>query len=129
MVDSISQLIIGLKNANNAGKASVSFPYSKMREAILETLNKAGYVGAVSKKGKKVIKTIDVELEYVDGKPRIEAVQQISKNSRRMYANAKEVHSVRNGYGILVLSTPKGILVDRDARKEKVGGELLFKIW
>jgi small subunit ribosomal protein S8 len=129
MVDTIAQLIIGLKNANNAGKASTSFPYSKMTEAVLEALHKAGYVGSISKKGKKVFKSIEVDLVYVDGKPRIEGVQQISKYSRRMYVKADEANSVRNGFGALVLTTPKGILVDRDARKEKVGGEALFKIW
>ncbi len=129
MVDTIAQLIIGLKNANNAGKASTSFPYSKMTEAVLETLHKAGFVGSLSKKGKKVFKSIDVDLLYQDGKPKIEGVQQVSKYSRRMYVKATEANSVRNGFGALVLTTPKGILVDRDARKEKVGGEALFKIW
>jgi small subunit ribosomal protein S8 len=129
MVDTIAQLITGLKNANKAGKASASFPYSKMTEAVLDTLHKAGFVGSVSKKGKKVTKTIDVDLVYEDGKPKIEGVQQLSKYSRRMYAKASEANAVRNGYGALVLTTPKGILVDREARKENVGGEILFKIW
>ena len=130
MVDTIAQLIIGLKNANNAGKASASFPYSKMSEAILNTLHKSGFVGSVSKKGtKKIFKSIDVDLIYDEGKPKIEGVQQLSKYSRRMYAKASEANAVRNGYGALVLTTPKGILVDKDARKEKVGGEILFKIW
>ncbi len=130
MVDTIAQLIIGLKNANNAGKASTTFPYSKMTEAVLETLHKAGYVGSISKKGnKKVYKSIDVDLLYQDGKPKIEGVKQVSKYSRRMYVKADEANAVRNGFGALVLTTPKGILVDREARKEKVGGEALFKIW
>lgn len=130
MVDTIAQLIIGLKNANNAGKASTTFPYSKMTEAVLETLHKAGFVGSVSKKGnKKIFKSIDVDLLYQDGKPKIEGVKQVSKYSRRMYVKADEANAVRNGFGALVLTTPKGILVDREARKEKVGGEALFKIW
>ncbi len=129
MVDTIAQLIIELKNANVAGKATASFPYSKLREAILTTLKEIGYVGSISKKGKKVIKTIEVELVYVDGKSKIEGVKQISKYSRRMYLKSNEAHSVRNGFGSLVLSTPAGILTDRQARKQKVGGEALFKIW
>lgn len=129
MVDTIAQLITGLKNANHAGKASVSFPYSKMSEAVLEKLQKVGYVGSISKKGKKVFKNIEVDLVYEDGKPKIEGVRQISKYSRRMYVKATEANSVRNGYGALVLTTPKGILVDWEARKQKVGGEPLFKIW
>lgn len=127
--DSISQLIIGLKNANSAGKADVSFPYSNMAEAILNTLKTAGFVGSITKKGNKVIKTIEVELLYDGNKPKIEDVEQISKPSRRMYVKASEANSVKNGYGALVLSTPAGIMVDKDARKNKVGGEALFKIW
>ncbi len=130
MVDTIAQLITGLKNANNAGKASTTFPYSKMTEGVLEALHKAGFVGSIAKHGnKKITKSIDVDLLYVDGKPRIEGVQQVSKYSRRMYVKSSEANAVRNGFGALVLTTPKGILVDRDARKEKVGGEALFKIW
>lgn len=129
MVDTIATLIIGLKNANNAGKATVVFPYSKMREAVLETLKVAGYIGSISKKGNKVIKSLEVDLLYVDGKAKIEGVKQISKLSRRMYVKSSEANSVRNGFGSLILSTPAGIMVDRDARKNKIGGEALFKIW
>lgn len=131
MVDTIAELIIKLKNANNAGKTSVVFPYSKMREAILETLKKEGFVKSVEKKGnKKVTKAIEVELVYEDGNsPRIQGVQQLSKYSRRMYQKASELKPVRNGYGALILTTPKGVMSGRDARKENVGGEVLFKIW
>lgn len=129
MVDTISQLIIGLKNGNKAGKASVVFPYSKFRESILETLKKSGYVGSITKKGKKVVKSVEVELVYEDGNPKITDVQQVSKYSRRMYVKGAEAHPVRNGFGSLIISTPNGILTDREARKAKVGGEALFKIW
>jgi len=129
MVDPISQIIINIKNANVAGKATATFPYSKLKESIFEVLKKEGYIKDVTKKGKKIIKTLEVELAYVDGKPRIDGVQQISKNSRRTYAKAKEIKPVLNGFGALILTTPKGILTDKEARKEKVGGEVLFKIW
>lgn len=129
MVDPISQTIINIKNANVAGKSTITLPYSKLKEALLALLKKEGFIADFSKKGKKVIKTLDVELAYVDGKPRIEGIEQISKNSRRVYSKAKEIRSVMNGYGSLVLTTPKGIMTDREAKKEKVGGEVLFKIW
>ncbi len=129
MVDTIAQLIIGLKNGSNAHKASVVFPYSKFREAILETLKKAGFVGSISKKGKKVIKSLEVELIYVDGVSKINDVKQVSKYSRRMYVKSAEAHPVRQGFGALIISTPKGVITDYEARKEKVGGEALFKIW
>ena len=129
MVDVISELIIKLKNANTAKKAMVSFPYSKMRESVLDALSKEGFVKAVTKKGKKVNKSIEAELVYVDDQPRIQGVEQISKYSRRVYQGAKEIKRVQNGYGALILTTPKGILTDKEARKENVGGEALFKIW
>lgn len=129
MVDTIAQLIIGLKNGNKAGKVSVAFPYSKFREAILESLKSAGFVGPISKKGKKVVKSLEVELKYENGQPKIEDVQQVSKYSRRVYVKSDKANSVRNGYGVLLVSTPNGILTDKEARKQKVGGEALFKIW
>lgn len=129
MVDIIAELIIKLKNANKAGKPSVSFPYSKMREAVLTTLEKEGYVKNVSVKGKKVAKTVEVELVYEGSTPRINDVQQISKYSRRIYQAASELRTVRNGFGAVILTTPKGILSGRDARTANVGGEVLFKIW
>ena len=127
MVDVISELIIKLKNANSAKKAMVAF--SKMRESVLDALAKEGFVKAVTKKGKKVNKSIEAELVYVDDQPRIQGVEQISKYSRRVYQGAKEIKRVQNGYGALILTTPKGILTDKEARKENVGGEALFKIW
>ena len=129
MVDPISQIIINVKNANAAGKATLTLPYSKLKESVLEVLKREGYIKDFRTMGKKVIKTLEVELIYIDGKARIEGVQQISKNSRRTYSKAKEIKPVLNGYGTLILTTPKGILTDREAKKEKVGGEVLFKIW
>jgi len=129
MVDPISQIITNIKNANVAGKATTTLPYSKMKESVLEVLKREGFIKDFSKKGKKVIKTLEIELMYIDGKSRIEGVEQISKQSRRTYTKAKEIKSVLNGYGALILTTPNGIMTDKEARKAKVGGEVLFKIW
>lgn len=130
MVDVIASLTNNLKVSNLAKKEMVSFPHSKYRESIFAVLQKEGFIKSFTKKGKKVIKTIEVELAYeADGKPKIEGVQLVSKNSRKLYFKADDVHSVRNGYGHLILTTPNGVMTDRDARKAKVGGEALFKIW
>lgn len=127
--DKVSNLIIKLKNASNAHKESVSFPYSKFIESILELLKKENFIKDFTKKGKKIIKTVDIDLLYVDGEPRIRDVQRVSKLSRRIYKGVKKVTPVRNGFGMMVLTTPKGILSDKYAKKEGVGGEALFKIW
>ena len=147
-MDSISNMLIILKNGSLAGKESVLVPYSKMKHAILESLKKEGYISDVSKKvsmksaapikfgvrvpasgGKNTQPTLEVGLIYVNNKPKITDVERISKQSRRVYFGMKDIHSVRNGSGLLVLSTPKGILAGDIARREHVGGEALFRIW
>lgn len=128
-MDSISNMIIVMKNGSLAGLESVTFPYSKMKNAILECLKKEGYVAEFSKKVKKGQPLLEAKLIYTDSKPRITEVERISKQSRRIYFGMKDIHSVRNGSGLLVLSTPKGILSGKAARKEQVGGEALFRVW
>ena len=118
-----------MKNASLVGKESASFPYSKMKDAILECLKKEGYIASFSKKVKGSQPILEVELLYVDKNPKITEVERISKQSRRVYFGMKDIHTVRNNSGILVLSTPKGILSGKEARKENVGGEALFKLW
>lgn len=128
-MDPISNMLIMMKNASLAGKESVAFPYSKMKNAIAVCLEKEGYVNKISKKSKKNQPILEVGLIYVDKKPKIKNVERVSKQSRRVYFGVKDIHTVRNGSGLLVLSTPKGILSGKDARKEQVGGEVLFKIF
>lgn len=129
MHDPIADMLIRMKNAGNARRATVSFPYSNIKSAILEVLEKAGYVKSFSKKGKKVTKLLEVELSYEKDQPKITDVKRVSKFSRRLYRGMREIYPVKQGYGISVFSTPKGILTGNDARKQKVGGELLFEIW
>ena len=128
-MDSISNMLIVMKNGSLAGKESVSFPYSKMKNAIAECLKKEGYVSNISKKVKKDQPLLEVGLSYTGEQPKITEVERISKQSKRVYFGMKDIHKVRNGSGLLVLSTPKGILSGKEARKEQVGGEALFRIW
>ncbi len=128
-MDSIANMLIVMKNGGRAGKESVTFPYSKMKNAIGECLKKEGYVANVAKKVKNDQPILEVELVYVDKKPKIMEVERVSKQSRRVYYGMKDTHSVRSGSGLLVLSTPKGILSGKEARKEQVGGEALFRVW
>ena len=128
-MDQISNMLIMMKNASLAGKESVVLPYSNMKHAIAECLKKEGYINSVTKKVKKDHPVLEVDLVYVDKKPKIAEVERISKQSRRVYCGVKDIHSVRNGSGLLVLSTPKGILGGKDAKREQVGGEALFRLW
>ena len=128
-MDPIANMLVTIKNGYLAKKSEVSFPYSKMKEAICNCLKKEGYLNKISKKVKKDQAVLEVELIYIDKKPKIVEVERISKQSRRVYFKMKDIHSIRNGSGLLVLSTPKGILSGKEARKEQVGGEALFKLW
>lgn len=131
MNDPIADLIIRIKNAGDAGKESVSVPFSKMKLAIAELLSSKGFVGAVEQKSRgEANKSINIGLLYAgDGKPRISDVKRISKPSRRLYQKSKEIKQYRRGFGMVILSTPKGIMADAAAKKENVGGEILFSIW
>ena len=128
--DPIGDLINRLKNGGAVKKQTISVPFSAFKLAVVEKLKDAGYVQAVDKKGKKVHKTLEVVLKYDGaGKHVIVGARRVSKPGRRMYRSVGEIRSVRYGHGSLVLSTPKGILTDKEARNEKVGGEALFEIW
>jgi small subunit ribosomal protein S8 len=128
-MDTIADFLIMMKNASVVGKPSVVTPFSNIKFEIAELLSKKGFVGKVSKKSKKEIPSIEVELLYLEGAPRITDVDRVSKPSRRLYSAAKDLRSYKQGLGLSVLSTPKGIMADADAKKENVGGEVLFRIW
>jgi small subunit ribosomal protein S8 len=127
--DTISDLIIQIKNASSTKKESVLIPYSNLKFAIASKLSEKGFVKSPVKKGKKVAKFLEIGLIYNDGVARISDVERLSKPSKRIYIGASEIRPVKQGYGSLILSTPNGILSDDEARKAKVGGEILFKIW
>jgi small subunit ribosomal protein S8 len=128
VTDRVGDFIIRLKNAGAIGKQTVSVPFSKHVEEIANKLKSLGYVAGVEK-GKKPYE-FEVSLAYDDrGRPRIHGVKRISKPGRRLYVPSAEAHSVKNGMGARLISTPKGVLTDAEARKNRVGGENLFEIW
>jgi small subunit ribosomal protein S8 len=127
--DPISDFIIQLKNGSTAGKESVTVSFSKLKFAIAIVLEREGYVIGATKKGKKTKKYLEVGLKYENKSPRITGVERVSRLSQRLYYKVKNIHSVKYGHGATILTTPKGIMTDREARKNNVGGEPLFKIW
>jgi small subunit ribosomal protein S8 len=128
-MDGIGDLIVRIKNASDARKETVTIPHSKMKVAILDILEREGYVKGITKKGKKIHKSLEVGLVYDEYGPRVKGVERVSKLSKRIYGGSKDLKPVMQGHGVLVITTPKGIMTDSEARKAKVGGELLFKIW
>ena len=127
--DPVGDFIIQVKNAGAVRKGSVSVPYSKLKHAIADTLVSKGYLKSAAKHGKKVRKTLEIELAYENGESAIRGVKRISKPGRRMYAGASDIHPVKFGHGSLILSTPKGITTGEEARRKRVGGEQLFIVW
>jgi len=122
-------LLTQIKNAQAVKKENVKVAYSKMDERILEILKDNGYIENFQKKGRGAKRVLDIKLKYQNGKGVINGVKFISKPSRRLYTGYKEIKPVKHGYGLLILSTPKGILTNKEAKKMKVGGEMLFEIW
>jgi small subunit ribosomal protein S8 len=127
VTDPVSDLIIRIKNAGKVRKESVLLPYSKLKEAIATLLVAEGYLKSVSKK--KTSPVLEIVLNYHNGEPKVKEVERISKPSRRVYKGFEDIHPIKGGFGKTIFSTPKGILTDRQAIREKVGGEVLFKIW
>lgn len=128
-MDKLANLIISLKNGGNAGKESVMVPATKLSAEVAKTLFKAGFIASYAKKSRAKGDVLELGVSYVNGKPRINDVKRVSKSSCRVYFGVQDIKLVKNGRGLLVLSTPKGILTGDEARKEHVGGEALFEIW
>lgn len=127
MTDPISDMIIRIKNAGESRKDTLVLPYSKLKMEICSVLEKKGFIKSALKKGKK---TKVIEISLVESKePHIRDVKRISKPSKRVYKKYSELRPVKSGYGVLVLSTPKGIMTNLEAKKEHLGGEALFEIW
>lgn len=129
VTDPIADLITRIKNASDVKKTSLEIPYSKLKESIAHVLVRGGYIKSVEAKGKKIEKILEITLIYKDDEPRVHGVGRISKPSRRIYQKSQDIKTFKNGFGSVVFSTPKGILIDSEARKQKVGGEVLFRIW
>ena len=130
ITDPISDLIIRIKNSSAAGKATVFVNSTKFTENVAHALKKLGYISTVEKrKPNTIVDGLELGLIYFDKEPRIHGAERISKSSRRMYMKASDIRTFKSGFGNTFLSTPKGVLADTDAKKLKVGGEVLFKIW
>lgn len=126
----LNNLLITIKNAQKARKETVKLPFSNFDFAVAEILAAKGFVENVSKKGRLPKRIIEVKLKYdAAGKGAIDGVKVISSPSRRLYSGYAELRAVKQGYGVSVVSTSKGVMTSSEARKQKVGGQLLFEIW
>jgi len=122
-------MLIAIKNGSNASHEFVSVPYSKFNHAIADCLVKNGYLKSVSKKQKKKFPVLEIGIAYNNNVPKINDVKRFSKLSKRLYLGSKNIKLVKSGHGSIILTTPKGVITGEEARKKKIGGEALFKIW
>ncbi|MCS6956349.1 MAG: 30S ribosomal protein S8 [Patescibacteria group bacterium] len=130
MENSVIDLIIRIKNSYLSGKEEAVSYYSKFKEEVLKKLKDLKYIKDYRiEENSKKIKKIIIELLYIDKNPALTGVKIFSKPGRRYYVSYKDLKPVINGYGCSIISTPKGIITDKEARSKKIGGELLFNIW
>ncbi len=130
MSDPIADMITRVRNGQHARKSSVTTPSSKLRRAVLDVLQKEGYIrGYREETGAGGKAFYEVELNYSDGKPVIIEIQRVSKPGRRVYSSVDNIPLVYGGLGISIISTPRGVLSDIEARKLKVGGEILCRVF
>ena len=130
MTDPIGDMLTRIRNAQMRNKTSVVAPASKLRERVLQVLADEGYIRGYARTelgdGKS---EINIELKYFDGAPVIRKIERVSKPGRRVYASVRNIPTVNNGLGVSILSTPKGVMADHQAREENVGGEVLCQVF
>jgi len=131
LTDPVADMLTRIRNANSARKASVDMPWSRHKEAIAKALVNEGYLESAAEVPEEGSgRTLRIGLRYDDRRrPVILGIKRVSRPSLRVYVGSTEIPAIRKGLGVQVLSTPKGVLVDREARKQGVGGELLCTVW
>ena len=129
MTDPIADMLTRIRNANQMKHEKVDMPASKLKKEVLELLKKEGYITFVQVVKGSVQDTLRVTLKYMQTDRVIKGLKRISKPGLRVYAKNSEIPKVLNGLGIAVISTSNGVMTDREARKQKVGGEILAYVW
>jgi len=125
MSDPIADMLTRIRNAQSANKATVAMPSSKVKVSIASLLKNEGYIGDIDQTVEDNKPVLSISLKYFEGKPVIEELKRISRPGLRIYTNATEIPEVKAGLGVAVVSTSKGIMSDREARKAGIGGEVI----
>jgi len=129
MTDPLGDMLTRIRNGQRAKKDSVVSPASSLRTRVLDVLQLEGYIRGYSEEALGAHKGIRIELKYFEGAPAIQHVARVSKPGRRVYSGSQELPVIRNGLGITIVSTPKGVLSDAEARAQNVGGEILAEVF
>ena len=129
LTDPLGDMLTRIRNGQRAKKDTVLSPASNLRTRVLEVLQREGYIRGFSEDETGKHKQVRIELKYFEGEPAIKHVARVSKPGRRIYSGSKELPTVRNGLGITIVSTPRGVLSDAEARAQNVGGEVLAEVF
>jgi small subunit ribosomal protein S8 len=130
MTDPLGDMLTRIRNAQRAHKSSVAAPASKIRANVLEVLKREGYIRGFTREDVRPgVAELKIELKYVDGEPVIREISRVSKPGRRIYSKINDLPRVYNGLGIAILSTPRGVMSDNEARAANVGGEVLCRVF
>jgi len=128
-MDPIADMLIRIKNAQAAGLPSLEIPYSKLKFALAKILLRENFIDGLEEKGKKALRKIQIILKYNQDIPAVQGIKRISKLSRRLYIKRKEIRLKKQERGIIILSTPEGLMTEREAKKAGLGGEIICKVW
>ena len=128
-MDPITDMLNRIRNAQMAQKPEVEIPYSGIKLELAEILEKMKFIGKIDRIGKKNRKYITVELKYDGHDPIINGIKRMSKQGQRSYTGYRDIKLVKGGKGISIISTSKGLMTNLEARKQKIGGEVLMEIW
>jgi small subunit ribosomal protein S8 len=129
MNDPLGDLLARIRNAQMRNKSKVNSPNSKLRERVLDVLKTEGYIRGYAVVEREGRSEIEIELKYFDGEPVIREIERISKPGRRVYTSVRNLPRINNGLGVAIVSTPKGVMADHDARDANVGGEILCTVF
>jgi small subunit ribosomal protein S8 len=129
MNDPLGDLLTRIRNAQMRNKSKVASPNSRLRESVLEVLKNEGYIRGYAVVEREGRSEIEIELKYFDGEPVIREIERVSKPGRRVYTSVKNMQRINNGLGVTIVSTPKGVMADHDARDANVGGEILCTVF
>jgi small subunit ribosomal protein S8 len=129
MNDPLGDLLTRIRNAQLRNKSKVSSPNSKLRERVLDVLKTEGYIRGYAVVEREGRAEVEIELKYFDGEPVIREIERVSKPGRRVYTSVRNLPRINNGLGVAIMSTPKGVMADHDARDANVGGEILCTVF
>lgn len=129
MTDPISDMLNRIRNAQAVSSQTAELPYSKLKYGIAKILEKFGFIEKIELKGRKNKKNFEIFLKYSAGIPAISGLKRISKPGQRVYSDWQKLNKIRGGLGILIVSTSKGLTIDKEAKRQKIGGEVLCHIW